>query len=131
MSRFTVYVFHFLEKGDVIRIPYAKWSRIRAGKDIIEEYSNKVIHIAYAYLLLENRKPVYCPRIEGIKYYFDKSGCVIADAPCYFDLLQDLEEDAGGVISLPHRKKKKEFSSKYQWKLNSQQIQTVLDFIWH
>ena len=92
MSNYTVYIFQFCENGDVVRIPYAKWNRIRAGEELVEEYSNQAIYIVYAYLLLENRMPDYCPRIEGTLYYFDKVGRVIIEQCHYFDLLQDLDE---------------------------------------
>jgi len=130
MSKFTVYVFHFTENGDVVRIPLAKWERIRAGQVMFEEYSSQAAYIAYAYLLLENRKPDYCPRIDGAIYYFDETGRVVLDKPCYFDLLQDMEEGAGGVINLQHHRMKRSYSNKHQWKMSSQQIQAVVDNIW-
>ena len=130
LPRFTVYAFQFSDGADVSRIPYAKWCRIRAGEEVVDEYASKVIRIAYAYISLVNSKPDFCSRIEGVNYYFDDSGRILSDAPCYFDLLQDLEEDTGGVINLQHRKKKKDFSDKYQWELNSQQVQAVLDCVW-
>lgn len=122
------YVFKFADDGYVTRIPHAKWSRIREGNESIEEYSNQSIYVAYAYILLDNRKPRYCPRIDGAVYYFDHAGRVLLDKPYYFDLLQDLEE-MGGVISLHHRKMKKEASDKYCWTLNTRQIQAVIDLI--
>ena len=129
MSNITVYVFYFSDDGKVSRIPYAKWKRIINGDELVEEFSNMSIRIAHAYVLLENRKPDYCPRIEGEICYFDDTGKFISELP-YFDLLQDMGEESGGVVSLPHRKKKKTFFEKYYWELNSQQIQKVIDCIW-
>lgn len=122
------YVFRFADDGNVMRISHVKWRRIREGNESLEEYSNQSIHIAYAYILQENRKPNYCPRIDGAVYYFDHAGRVLLDKPHYFDLLQDLEE-AGGVISLRHRRMKKEASDKYCWTLNTRQIQAVINLI--
>lgn len=130
MTGFTEYVFKFDDNDDVKRIPHAKWSRVREGEEVIVEYANQAVYIAYAYILLENRKPDYCPRIEGAIYYFDAWGQVILDRPHYFDIFQDWEEEAGGVISLQHRKKKKEVVDKYRWTLNSEQIQSVVESIW-
>jgi len=130
MTSHTVYIFYFSDDGNVTRIPYAKWKRISSGKETVKEFSNASIHIAHAYLLLENKKPDYCPRIEGGIYYFDKSGRIILNEPPYYDLLQELDESSGGVINLQHRKKKKEAFDKYYWELNSQQIQAVIDYIW-
>ena len=130
MSGLTVYIFRFSDDGRVTRIPYAKWNRISSGDETVEEYSNLSIHIAYAYILLENRKPDYCPRIEGQIYYFDRSGRIIDDGRNYFDLLQDVDEASGGVINLQHRKRKKEVQEKCYWELNSQQVQAVIDCIW-
>jgi hypothetical protein len=130
MASHAVYVFYFSEDGNVTRIPYARWDRIESGKETVEDYSNLTIRIAYAYLLLENKKPDYCARIEGQIYHFDQSGRIIQDNPPYFDLLQDIDEASGGVINLEHRKKKKEAFDKYYWELNSQQIQAVIDSIW-
>ena len=130
MSNYTVYIFHFSNTGDVIRLAYRRWCHIRAGDESVKEYSNKTIHIAYTYLTLENKKLDFCPRIDGAIYYFDKDGSVILDKPHYFDLLQDMDEDAGAVINLQHRKKKKEITDKYYWKLNPQQIQRVIECIW-
>lgn len=124
------YVFQFDDAGIVSRIPYAKWCRVREGEEPIEAFANQSIHIAYTYLTLENKKPDFCPRIDGAIYYFDKDGRVILDKPHYFDLLQDMDEDAGAVINLQHRKKKKEITDKYYWKLNPQQIQRVIECIW-
>ncbi len=101
-------------------------------KSLLQDFSNTSIHIAHAYLLLVNKKPDYCPRIEGDIYYFDKSGKIILNEPYYFDLLQDLDEDRGGVINLQHRKKKIATFDKYCWELNAQQIQAVIDRVkWH
>ena len=124
------YVFLFDDTELVKRIPHAKWCRIREGEELVNEYANKKVYIAYAYILLENRKPDYCPRIDGAIYYFDQEGCVIDNGPYYIDIFQDNEEDSGGVISLKHRKKKKEAKEKYCWKLKPDQIQKVVDCIW-
>lgn len=130
MSGLTVYIFYFSDDGKVTRIPYAKWNRISLGDEVADEFSNLSIHIAYAYILLENRKPDYCPRIEGHIYHFDLSGRIIPDKLPYFDLLQDMDEAAGGVVNLQHRKKKKAAADKYYWELNAQQVQAVIDCIW-
>ena len=130
MPGYTVYIFYFSRDGNVTRIPYARWKRIRSGKETVEEFLNLSVHIAYAYLLLENKKPDYCPRIEGQVCYFDKSGRIILDEPPCFDLLQEMDEAADGVINLQYRRGKKEVLDKYYWELNSQQIQTVIDCIW-
>ena len=130
MTNYTIYIFHFSKLGEVKRIPSAKWNRIRAGDEIVKEYSNQAVYIAYTYLSLENKKPDYCPRIDGKIYYFDKEGRVILDKPHYLDIFQDLDEEAGGVINLQHRKKTKEVADKYHWELDSQQIQWVLECIW-
>ena len=129
MSNITVYVFYFSDDGNVSRIPYAKWERISSGDETVEAFSNLSIHIAYAYILLENRKPDYCPRIEGEICHFDRFGKIIPNQP-YFDLLQDMDEASGGVINLRHRKRIKEVREKNYWELNSKQIQAVIDCIW-
>ena len=130
MSGVTVYVFYFSKDGNVSRIPYARWDRIESGKETVEDYSSLTIHIAYAYILLENRKPDYCPRIEGHIYHFDLSGRIIPDKLPYFDLLHDVDEASGGVINLQHRIKKKGMFEKHYWELNSRQVQAVIDCIW-
>jgi len=130
MTNRTVYVFYFSDDYRVKRIPYAKWKRISAGDECVDEFSNLAVHIAYAYILLENKKPDYCPLIEGHIHYFDETGRMILDELPYFDLLQDMDEAAGGVINLHHRKKKKAAFDKYCWTLNAQQIQAVVDCIW-
>lgn len=129
-TNYTVYILHFLRSGKIKRIAYAKWDRIRAGKEAVIEYSNQSIYIAYAYILIKNRKPDYCPRIDGAIYYFDSSGRIILDKPHYLDILQDLEEGTGGVISLQHHKNKKDEVKIFHWKLKPQQIQAVINYIW-
>ncbi|MCK4865023.1 MAG: hypothetical protein KAT06_06310 [Gammaproteobacteria bacterium] len=124
------YVFQFDDVGIVSRIPYAKWCRVLEGEASIDAFANQSIYIAYAYILVENRIPNYCPRIDGAIYYFDEMGYVILGRPFYFDLLQDLEEYAGGAINLQHRKNKKAIAEKYRWKLKPNQIQQVIDYIW-
>lgn len=130
MPNRTVYIFYFSDDGIVKRIPYAKWKRISNGDECVNEFSNSSIHIAYAYLLLENKKPDYCPLIEGGIHYFDETGRMILDEPHYFDLFKDMDEAAGGVIDLQHRKKKKAAADKYYWELNTRQVQAVIDCIW-
>ena len=130
MSSITEYVFNFKQSGDVIRISSAKWKRNHDGDEVIDEYANQRIYIAYAYILLEDRKPDYCPRIDGAIYYFDSKGKVILDRFHYVDILQDLAEERGGMIDLQHRKKKKEVAEKFQWTLKARQIQQVIDEIW-
>ena len=125
----TVYIFYFSDSGNVTRLPYAKWIRIRSGKEIADNFAGKSIHIAYAYILLNNRLPDYCPRIEGGIYYFDRSGR-IKNYMAYFDLFEDMDEDSASIINLKHRKKKKEYSDKYCWQLDSKQIQLIIDSIW-
>ena len=98
--------------------------------EYVKEYANQKVYIAYAYILLENRKPDYCPRIDGAIYYFEQNGRVIENTPYYFDLFQDYEEKTGGVISLQHRKKKKVVEDRFCWKLKPGQIQKVIDCIW-
>ena len=127
---FTEYVFHFNSNGEVTRIPRARWNRIIDGEESVKEYVNQAVYIAYAYILLENRKPNYCPRIDGAIYYFDASGKVVLEQPHYHDLLQDLDEHTGGAINLKHRKKTKEVADKYHWTLKPNQIQKVIDCIW-
>ena len=130
MPGYTVYIFYFSDDGNVSRMPYAKWKRISTGKETVKAFANTAIRIAHAFILLENKKPAYCPRIEGGIYYFDQSGRIVLNEPYYSDLLQDLDEACGGVINLQHRKKKKAAYDKYCWQLNSQQIQGVIDIIW-
>lgn len=127
---YTEYVFRFDLNGDVVRIPHAKWNRIREGEESVKAYASQAVYIAYAYILLENKTPDYCPRIDGSIYYFDEAGKVISDQRYYFDVLQDIEEEKGGTVSLLHRKKKKEVAEKYHWKLKPDQIQKVIDLIW-
>jgi len=127
---FKEYVFLFNTDGSVTRIPAAKWSRVREGDELLQEFSNRSVQIAYAYIKFVNSSPDYCPRIDGVIYYFDENGRVISDKPHYFDLLQDLDEVTGGVINLQHRKLKVKTASKYQWQVNAKQIQLIVDNIW-
>ena len=130
MSSYTEYVFHFNSNGEVIRIPRAKWNRIRDGEASVKEYANQAVYIAYAYILLENRKPDYCPRIDGAIYYFHTDGRIILERPYYTCLLDDIDKSEDDIIYLFDRRKKKEVADKYHWTLNSQQIQKVIDCIW-
>jgi len=130
MSSLTEYVFHFEHGGKVARIPFDKWKRIRDSEEAVEAYSNQAIYIAYVYILLENRKPVYCPRIDGAIYYFNKAGNIISDKPHCIDIFEDIEEETSRVINLQYRKKKKEVLNKYYWRLNAQQIQQIVSEIW-
>jgi len=130
MSGYTVYIFNFPDDNHVTRIPYAKRKRVSSGKESVQAFSNSAVRIAHAYLLLKDKKPDYCSRIEGGIYYFDNSGRIILNKAYYFDLLQDLDESSAGVIDLQHRKKKQAALDKYCWELNSQQVQAVIDCIW-
>lgn len=129
MSNPTVYIFIFSSKTVVTRLPYAKWIRIRSGSERSVDFAGKAIRIAYAYILLKNRKPSYCPRIEGGIYYFDHDGR-IKNYLVYFDLLEDMNEEQTGIINLQHRKKLKEYTNKYCWNLNVTQVQQVISCIW-
>lgn len=128
MSSLTEYVFHFDQNEEVRRIPFAKWSRIREGDEALKDYANQSLKIAYAYILLENRKPDYCPRIDGTIYYFDKFGYVIKTLP-KIDLLNDIEEEDSGVIDFQYRKERYEYLKLHKWKLDPKQIGVVIDLI--
>ena len=129
MSNLTTYVFHFLESDKVVRLPYAKWNRICSCEEALPKYSNKSIYIAYAYIELENRKPVYCPVIEGSIYYFDAKGYLIKKLP-RIDLLKELYEMDSDVIDFNYHKENFDYFKQHQWQLDSNQIQAVLDCIW-
>ena len=130
MTSYTVYIFHFSVDGTITRIPYAKWKRISTGKEPVPSFSGSSVYIAHAYLVLENKKPDYCLRIEGGIYYFDKTGTIILNDPQYFDLLWDLNRASETVIDLQHHRKIKMSFEKYCWELKPQQIQAVIDCIW-
>lgn len=130
MSSLTEYVFHFEQSGKVTRIPYARWNRIREGEEAVKSFAKQAIYIAYAYIILENKKPDYCPRIDGAIYYFDKVGSIISDKPHCIDIFEDAEEEISRVINLQYRKKKKEVFNKYYWTLNARQIQQIVSEIW-
>lgn len=55
---------------------------------------------------------------------------MIDTGPPYINIFQDNVEESGGVISLTHRKKKKDTLEKFHWKLQAGQIQQVIDCIW-
>lgn len=129
MSNLTTHVFHFLEPDKVVRIPYAKWNRICSGEEILPNYSNKLIYIAYAYISLENRIPVYCPIIEGSIYYFNTAGYLIKTLP-RMDLLKEMYEIDSDVIDFNYHKEKYDYFKQHQWQLNSKQIGVALDHIW-
>ena len=129
MSNLTTYVFQFNDNTDVVRIPFAKWNRIREGEERVEEYANKKMYIAYAYILLENRKPGYCPIIEGSIYYFDAMGYVIKNLPVT-DLLTELYEMDSDVIDFNYHRGKADYFIKHYWELDSSQIKKVVNLIW-
>ena len=122
------YVFKFANDGNVTRIPHAKWSRIREGDECIEKYA-QAVYIAYAYIFLENRKPEYCPRIEGAIYYFDESGYMVKTLP-KIDILKEMEEMNTNVIDFYYHKEVQKYLKQHQWQLASRQIQAVIDSIW-
>lgn len=129
MSNLTTYVFQFHDDTSVTRIPFAKWKRIREGEERVKEYANGKMYIAYAYILLENRKPDYCPIIEGSIYYFDAMGYVIKTLT-RIDLLRELYEKDDDAIDFNYHRQKVDYFKKHQWQLNSSQIQEVIKMIW-
>lgn len=130
MCSIRVYIFYFPDDGNVTRIPYARWQRIYSGNETIKEFANAAIRIAHAYIQLENRKPVFSPRIEGGIYYFDRSGRIIETSQEGVDLLHELYESCEGVFDINYHRKKKAWFGRYCWRLNSRQIQAVIDAIW-
>lgn len=128
--RLTLYVFHFSSSGVVKRMPLAKWNRLHTKQEKHQAFSGQSVRIAYAYVELENRKPVYCHRIDGVIYHFDSEG-IIHDNPLPpIDLLSKLNIDTEGVINMTPIIARHRYDASYCWQLNGNDIQRVVDVIW-
>ena len=131
----TVSVFHFLDDGCVKRVPMTKWNPIGRGDKPYIGYENQKIKMAFAYIERIDRKPVYCPRIEGLVYRTDERGYVN-----FYERLKDFNSPLADLpifddgYDLQMRKtcsmfRRKCYSNRHLWQLSPSDIQKIVDAV--
>ncbi len=131
----TVSVFHFKPDGTIKRIPMTRWNRMCDEEEPYVGYEGQTIRIAYAYIDRVNRKPVYCPLIEGAIYRLDDKGMVrVTDR--IRDVVSPLGDiDLGGELSGPSvidacaRFGRRRYAVRHTWKVTPKDVQALVDII--
>ncbi len=132
----TVYVFHFHADGRVCRIPLARWNRIWRQDEAWLEHENLTERIAYAYVELAQRKPIFCHLIQGSLYSFDASGTLdrtflTAYIQSPLDALAvDSEASKPAVVNAEHRFLMRRYRHTCTWALSSNDVDRIIAMIW-
>jgi len=125
-----VYIFSLDMAEEPRRIPLAKWERVINEQEYLPEFSGQSIKIAYAYIEVVNREPVYCHRIEGEICHFDEQGKLIDPGLPSIDLLSDLYNHHQKVVDLSARINKRRYDEANRWSVSQRVLQKIVDTIW-
>jgi len=133
----TSYAFHFREDGSIKRLPMARWNRICNNDERFIGFENQRIRIAYAYLELQQRKPLYCYRIEGSKYRIDHNGMLdhcdaLPNLVSPLDaLMENNDKQENTAIDAKTLFKMRRYKIHNSWKPTTKDIDRVIGLIWH
>lgn len=128
---------HFMYVG-CLRLNVCRWhwGRVSHSKECLVGYKNQIIHIAFAYIELEQRRPIDCHRIEGIKYRINSEGTLdehytVKDLISPLDtLMEESEKDTTTVIRAETLFKMKRCKDRCTWRLSKEDIGGILALIW-
>ncbi len=132
----TSYVFHFSEDDSVKRLPMARWNRISDNQERFIGFENQIIRIAYAYIELHQRKPLYCQRIEGSKYRINQKG--LLDQHYTFKnlvspldtLMTTADKETSNVISAEVYFRLRRYRNCCTWTPSPEDINKMIALIW-
>lgn len=113
----------------LLRLPLARWQRILALERAEPAFRQRTIHIIYAYVEMQNKRPVYCHRIEAVCYRFDAGGYYCQPPLPDLDLLAGIQEEK--VTYLSSRRARQQFFAERYWQPSPQLLDTILEKIWH
>ncbi len=131
-----VYVFHFHADGHVCRIPLARWNRIWRQDEAWQGHENLTERVAYAYVELAQRKPIFCSLIQGSLYRFDTSGTLdriflTAYIRSPLDALAvDSEVSQPVVVNAENRFLMRRYRHTCTWTLSSNDVNKIIAMIW-
>ena len=114
--------------GELLRVPLARWHRLLANEQSERSFCNRSIHIIYAYVEMSNDKPVYCHRIEAVRYQFDEAGFCQSRSFPDFDLLSAVQDS--NIVYLASRLQQREFRESHYWDVPPFLLNIILEKIW-
>lgn len=126
-----MYIFMLDENNHPSRIPLAKWDRVLKKQQAMIELAGTCVKIAYAYIELEDRRPVYCPRIDGVLHFFDESGYIAESHMPPVDLIANLKKENEKVVDLEHYLRNRDYWVANRWDVQPAMIQKIIDKIWN
>lgn len=122
------YVYQYLNDA-LLRIPLARWQRVLSLEQAEPAFRNQTIKIIYAYVETKNARPVYCHRIESLRYTFDSVGIYCSPPLPDLELLAGMQND--NVTYLSAKLEQQKFFTTRYWKVSPQLLDSILDKIWH
>jgi hypothetical protein len=125
----TLKQYAYLWDEELIRIPLARWQRILSLEQAELAYRSRTIKMIYAYVEMNNGRPVFCHRIEAVMYRFDEDGFYLPSRLPDFDLLAGVQEQK--VTYLSTKREQRQFFKTQYWEIPPLLLDRVLDEIWH
>jgi hypothetical protein len=127
MMRIKQFVYQYCEHA-LLRLPLARWQRILSLEQAEPAFRHQTIKIIYAYVEMQNNKPVYCHRIEAVCYSFDEDGYYCPPPLPDLGLLAGVREEK--VTYLEPRRERQQFFAERYWQPSPQLLDNILDKIW-
>ena len=128
MINLKQYIYHYRDDNQLIRIPVTPWQRILSQEQAVPAYQDMSIRIVYSYVEMFARRPVYCHRIETVRYKFDSDGFYSPLPIPDLDMLAGIAEDKISYLSVK-KNKNAYFSARY-WELTPVLLDNILEKIW-
>jgi hypothetical protein len=127
MCRLKEFVYQYSDYA-FIRVSLARWQRILSLEQAEPAFRNQIIKIIYAYVEMLESKPVYCHRIEAVRYAFDEDGYYCPPPLPDLGLLSGVGEEK--ITYLSSKREQQQFFTERYWELSPQLLDTILDKIW-
>jgi len=122
------YIYQCCDEYRLTRIPLARWQRVLALTEAVPAYQDSTIKIIYAYVELDIQRPVYCHRIEAVRYTFDMDGFYSPAPLPDLDLLTGIEESKVTYLSV--KQNNKQYFAQHYWEVTPLLLDLILEKIW-
>jgi hypothetical protein len=127
MPRLKQFVYHSVDYT-LLRVPLARWQRILLLEQTEPTFCNQIVKIIYAYVEMQDKRPVFCHRIEALRYKFDDVGYYCPPALPDLNLLSGVGDEK--VTYLATRREQQEFFRMRYWEIPPLLLDNILDKIW-
>jgi hypothetical protein len=125
-----LYIFYLDDAADPVRIPLAKWQRLSKGRGGMAELAGKTVKVLFAYIEVQDGRPFFCPRVDGVICRFDREGVLLQPECPPVDLLYDLYCRSEPVADLTRRIEQQEYFKRNCWEIDRTSLKKILDAIW-